>query len=436
MDALGVVQVALHEAYISNVVTVLETLHLGTISLWIGALGLLILKLVWKPLDSATTYGKLLTTTSRNETSAESESEQLSKKDPKASTDAFSGPDTSSLWLNQRFSFTSSYIIGLILSLGLAIALFSFILLFQNAIHLETAKSCDPLPISYQKVPHTRVDDYSTGRSAIDIESSISGSFSDDSLIGDAYHIDEVHETRYHQSVCSLIESWVQKSKSWRTVISDATAVDLIIFAMSNASLVRAVILTIIVIGHLLRRTLECLFVHSFSPRNISFYNVLLMWAYYVAMPIALLIDMALETARGALNPAYAPYGTKSVVSIASGLELFIIGSVLQYASHRILANGRAQTQGNESSTPQTKRRYFVPQDGAFQFVSSPHYLAESLIYISFTLVSGGTTTSLLILAFVIITMVSQAQKTHAWYLANFPAQKLGQRKALIPFVW
>lgn len=427
MGSLPDLVVVLEEVYQNNVVTVLETLLLVPTSAWIGALALLVLKLSWAPLDKATTYGKLRSSDSRiksedNEDS-NSETEESTPPAPKPSPE----PETPSSWLTQRFAFTSSYLIGYCLAISLVIFLFVYFVALGDAALVEPSSPCAPLLVSYQRETHSRYDPHWTERTAKIVNEPNSGFSSESSIFNDVNSIGLESNTRYYQSICSIWRTWTNSSKN---LFSENTATDMVLLAVSNASMLRAIILSGLVVFHLGRRLLECLFVHSFSPRSISLYNVLLMWAFYVAMPIALIVDAALEFTRGTLNPTYAPYSIKTIVSLGCAIEIYIVGSVMQYAAHKILAEGR------NAQTGAIKKRYIVPTDGPFEYISSPHYLAECFIYLSFAIVSGGTIVSLLIFTFVLITMVSQAAKTHAWYKANFSAQKLGKRKILIPFIW
>ena len=56
------------------------------------------------------------------------------------------------------------------------------------------------------------------------------------------------------------------------------------------------------------------------------------------------------------------------------GLTVFFLGFILQFEAHVHLASGR--------STPGSSGSYFVPHAGLFRLVSSPHYLAEMILYL------------------------------------------------------
>lgn len=106
-------------------------------------------------------------------------------------------------------------------------------------------------------------------------------------------------------------------------------------------------------------------------------------------------------------------------------LMLFGYASFKQNECHRILANIR----GNNSK----KGDYSIPKGGWFEFLVSPHYFAEILIYIAFTLaassvdvwnvvswLSGINWTMFCCLLFVIVNLGATAKSTEKWYQQKF----------------
>ncbi len=78
-----------------------------------------------------------------------------------------------------------------------------------------------------------------------------------------------------------------------------------------------------------------------------------------------------------------------------------------QHQCHKILANLRQDNnnnnkkknnddQDNNNNKKRTQSAHFgIPEGDWFCFVSSPHYLAEMLIYVSFILMTAGANVSL-----------------------------------------
>jgi 3-oxo-5-alpha-steroid 4-dehydrogenase 3 len=63
------------------------------------------------------------------------------------------------------------------------------------------------------------------------------------------------------------------------------------------------------------------------------------------------------------------------------GVCLFFFASLQQFRCHLILKNLRLKDHNRKAEC------YMVPKGGWYDLVSSPHYLAEILIYLSFLLV-------------------------------------------------
>lgn len=167
---------------------------------------------------------------------------------------------------------------------------------------------------------------------------------------------------------------------------------------------------------HVFRRFLECLFVHDFSDRHMSFfthscgrmirlffsfssnfsYQSYHIWiypnlhifdslvffffhrmeclglSYYIFMPLTLLTVQ---------EPVELRYPRAFV-----GIFFFLVGNLVQFRCHMILANLRNSSRTSEA----INGKYFLPQGFWFELVSSPHYFAEILIYLGLNIVSGG----------------------------------------------
>ena len=110
-----------------------------------------------------------------------------------------------------------------------------------------------------------------------------------------------------------------------------------------------------------------------------------------------------------------------------------------QYQQHRhhvLLAGLRGHPKKGTCS------KYSSPVGGWFEYISCPHYLAEILIYVSFSLLLECEETlpngnrHWLMLLFVTVNLAVSSRQSHEWYRRNFrDYDKLG-RKALIPFLY
>lgn len=76
-----------------------------------------------------------------------------------------------------------------------------------------------------------------------------------------------------------------------------------------------------------------------------------------------------------------------------------------------------------------------MPVGGWFELVSCPHYFAELLIYISFSLlVRGQSLTWWLVVLYVLTNQALAAQLCHEFYIIKYKPYP-ENRKAFIPFV-
>jgi len=157
-------------------------------------------------------------------------------------------------------------------------------------------------------------------------------------------------------------------------------------------------------------------------------------WMYYLNFAFSVTMEVwtgafSLVQAEDAGDdtPNYASHWNRNVVI---GLILYVIGTFEQHRAHVMLAGLR---KGPNSS------QYSIPRGAMFEFVWSPQYMAEALIYLGLLFASQFKLLSMtLITWFVITTMIKQATETKKWYLARPDVQNNAQlvaRKALIPYV-
>lgn len=112
------------------------------------------------------------------------------------------------------------------------------------------------------------------------------------------------------------------------------------------------------------------------------------------------------------------------------GVCLFLWASWHQWNCHYILAKLR------HSATGRPVKVYRIPYGDWFEYVSSPHYLAEILIYISFFIIQKGQNIYVgLILLFTIQNLSLGATVTHKWYHNKFKDYPKN-RNRILPFIY
>ena len=185
-------------------------------------------------------------------------------------------------------------------------------------------------------------------------------------------------------------------------------------------------------------------------------------------------VRSSLGTARSVSSAlAGAPVSLARVARVAAGAAAFALGSAKQARCHRLLArlretpratatratraedrsgtrlySGTKLDTSNQSNTSSSQTRdvgrrlntnkthYAVPRGDWFEVVSSPHYLAECVLYAGLALVAGARAFPRLapMLAAVGANLALAARRTHAWYLETFPEYPKN-RWAMVPGV-
>ena len=100
----------------------------------------------------------------------------------------------------------------------------------------------------------------------------------------------------------------------------------------------------------------------------------------------------------------------------------------------RAVRSDTGSPDGRASFAP---RRYSIPRGGAFEFVSSPHYLFDALVYVSFLVLLPNASVSVwALLVWVTCNLAITAHRTHAWYRERFGDSYPALRRAMVPFLW
>ncbi|KAJ0265339.1 hypothetical protein HA466_0016450 [Hirschfeldia incana] len=205
----------------------------------------------------------------------------------------------------------------------------------------------------------------------------------------------------------------------------------------------RAVFLLLLMEIQVLRRLIESFYVFKYSPSaRMNILGYLAGCFFYTAAPLSLCVNIAPEVAvfiaqgkshtssdtefnlLSSLSPLMMNLGWCQLI----GAAIFLWGWLHQRRCHAIL--------GSLRKTPSQVKEYIVPHGDWFEMVSSPHYLAEIVLYAGLLIASGGTDVTIwLLFAFVVGNLTLAAGETHRWYLRkfeNYPAN----RNAIFPYVY
>ncbi|KAG2705837.1 hypothetical protein I3843_05G065900 [Carya illinoinensis] len=201
--------------------------------------------------------------------------------------------------------------------------------------------------------------------------------------------------------------------------------------------------------GQVLRRLFETIYVFNYSPSaRMHIFGYLTGLFFYVAAPLSLCCNCIPEVYEFAVNGVaeFIVRGKSQMPAIEFdwwefvkplvklgwrqwvGAVIFFGGWVHQRRCHAILGSLRDHVEQVDE--------YVIPHGDWFEIVSSPHYLAEIVIYASLVVASGGADLTIwLLFAFVVANLVFAAAETHRWYLRKFDNYP-SNRFVIIPFIY
>ena len=108
------------------------------------------------------------------------------------------------------------------------------------------------------------------------------------------------------------------------------------------------------------------------------------------------------------------------------GLILFIYGFYINYTSDDILIGLRSK------STPE--RKYHIPNEGFFKYVTCANYFGEIIEWIGFHLMCWNYA-SLVFIIGTCTNLIPRAIQSRKWYFEKFGSKYPKERKAIIPFI-
>ncbi|XP_011047189.1 PREDICTED: polyprenol reductase 2-like isoform X4 [Populus euphratica] len=196
------------------------------------------------------------------------------------------------------------------------------------------------------------------------------------------------------------------------------------------------------------RRLFETAYVFNYSASaRMHIFGYLTGLFFYTAAPLTLCCTCAPEVLKFGINEVseFILKGTSSMQNIEFhwwdfvnpllklgwcqwiGAVIFLWGWIHQHRCHAILGSLREHVGKVDE--------YVIPRGDWFEIVSSPHYLAEIVIYAGMVFASGGTDLTIwLVFGFVVSNLVFAAAETHRWYLQKFDNYP-SNRVAIIPFL-
>uniref|UniRef100_A0A5B7BDV9 3-oxo-5-alpha-steroid 4-dehydrogenase C-terminal domain-containing protein n=1 Tax=Davidia involucrata TaxID=16924 RepID=A0A5B7BDV9_DAVIN len=211
----------------------------------------------------------------------------------------------------------------------------------------------------------------------------------------------------------------------------------------------QSVFLLLLMEVQVLRRLFETIYVFNYSPSaQMHVFGYLTGLFFYTAAPLSLCCTCAPEVFKFVANQV-AEFIVKGrnrmpiteidwwglVTPLLKlrwyswiGVAIFLWGWIHQRHCHAILGSLRENKEHADD--------YVIPHGDWFEYVSSPHYLAEIVIYGGLVVACGGADLTIwLLFGFVVTNLVFAATETQKWYLQKFDEYP-SNRFAIIPFVY
>ncbi|KAJ1779320.1 hypothetical protein IW142_000938 [Coemansia sp. RSA 564] len=173
---------------------------------------------------------------------------------------------------------------------------------------------------------------------------------------------------------------------------------------------------------HIAIRLKECVFDQPTTDARMHVGQYAVGMIFYIATPFAIVAD------------AYCAHIWQpvSLWMVAAAAVLFAFASLHQWRCHRILFQLRRikLQHGTDGS-------YALPSGDLFEYVSSPHYLCEILVYVSLWMATGFQAPTLLcVVIWTTVNLSITAHESQMWYRRTFGVIFPQNRRMLLPFIW
>ncbi|KAL0356618.1 UNVERIFIED_CONTAM: Polyprenol reductase 2 [Sesamum calycinum] len=217
----------------------------------------------------------------------------------------------------------------------------------------------------------------------------------------------------------------------------------------NNYKIWKSIFLLLLMETQVLGRLFESIYVFKYSPAaRMHIFGYLTGLFFYTAAPLSLCCTYASEVFRfvAKLFAEFVVKGKERMqvtefdlwghVNLLMhlkwyvwfGAALFSWGWIHQRRCHAILGSLRDNDEKVDD--------YAIPRGDWFEYVSSPHYLAEIVIYGGLVVASGFSDITIwLLFGFVVANLVFAAAETQRWYIRKFDNYPRN-RYAVIPFVY
>lgn len=191
-----------------------------------------------------------------------------------------------------------------------------------------------------------------------------------------------------------------------------STLGDIALFSPERHLPLEVFLVLVLIHLQLLRRTYESFFITRFGPASHMHIGHFIFGLFFYTSLAPLALHQLNERQSATLISLDYSFLMHCDWRHIVGIALFAWSSIHQYKCHLILASIRVKDKDG---------LYAIPNGDWFQYVGSPHYTAEILIYFSLFLCSGLRNYYLLLPLFsTAIMLILSARITHEWYREKF----------------
>lgn len=177
------------------------------------------------------------------------------------------------------------------------------------------------------------------------------------------------------------------------------------------------------------RRFYETFCVSVFSEGRINIAQYMCGFIHYLAAASCILAEAPIFATTSKYEDQKDSGNSLTVMSVIA-VGVFLWAFVHQFRAAVILANLRKNKEGKVVNT-----KHKVPSGDWFEYFSSPHLVAEMLMYVSLSVLLWPNSAWRFVLVWVLANQVETALLSHWWYKSTFKDYPKG-RKALIPFIY
>ncbi|KAI1287062.1 Polyprenol reductase [Halotydeus destructor] len=197
--------------------------------------------------------------------------------------------------------------------------------------------------------------------------------------------------------------------------------------ATSSVSQTTAMLVFSMALLHYVRRWYETVFISIFSDGRMNILHYLSGFAFYGSSAF-LFTDMLLPKRETLFHHSKTEHS-----HLLIGFLVYAIGSLIQFVTSVQLSRMRRKVRAD--GTEEIIMRHTIPTGGLFEYISSPHYLAEMIIYTGLFIGCNLHKSMLPLTMFVVVNQTMAALMCHQWYQRTFGQSYPRERKAIIPFI-